>query len=79
MELGGLGIESLRLRKEALLAKWLWQLFMEPFILWHKVSVSRYGSHPFEWVGVGGLNRHYKDLWEAIVCGFPSFSPYFKR
>lgn len=47
MELGGLRIGSLRLCKEALLAKGLWWFLMEFDTLWHKVIVSRHGLHPF--------------------------------
>lgn len=36
-ELGGLGIENLRLRKEAFLAKCLWRFFMEIDVLWYRV------------------------------------------
>ena len=46
MEQGGLGIGSLRVCTEALLAK---QFFMEPDALWYKAIVCRNGLHPSKW------------------------------
>lgn len=46
----GLEIGNLKLHNKAFLAKWLWCFSFEPNSLWHKIIVSKYGPHPFEWL-----------------------------
>lgn len=51
---------------------------MELDALWHKVIVSKYDPHLFEWVIGGGAKWPSKNLWKAITFGLPSFIPLVK-
>lgn len=55
VDLGGLGLGSLRLRNKTFLAKWLRHFFLKPDTR-HRVIVSRYVLHPFKWCGCDGFN-----------------------
>lgn len=73
VDLGGLGIGSLRLRNEALLAKWLWHFFMGSCSLWHEIIVSRYGPYPFDSGTMVVLIDYLKVLGKKLCVDFPPF------
>lgn len=56
-ECGGLGIDDLKNRNLALLAKWGWQLLVEEESLWCKVVESIYGSNSHNWHTSGKIDR----------------------
>lgn len=73
VELGGLGICNLRLRNEALLAKWSWRFPLESNALCCRVIVSEYGPHSFECASVYGSKGTFKNPWKTLSVGFPFF------
>ena len=69
----GLEIDNLRIHNKALLAKWLRCFSLEPNSLWHRIIVSKHGTHPFEWA-VKGLKGTHRNPWKNISFELPIFS-----
>ena len=49
----GFDIGILRVRNMTLLAKWLWRFYYEADSLQHKVIVSKYAPHVWDWIDGG--------------------------
>lgn len=69
---GGLEIGNLRIRNRGMMAKWLWRFHLERGSLWHKIILSKHGSHPFEWT-MRDVKDTLQNPWNDISFELPTF------
>ena len=70
---GGLGIENLLRKNEALLRKWLWRFPLEQDSFWCLIMKSKYGIHNNRWDSNMVVRGSHCNPWKAISNGLDTF------
>ena len=73
VEVGGLGIQRIRLFNQALLRKWLWHFGNEVTHLWLQVIATKYGETSGGWCTRVVKGTHGCGVWKNIRKGAESF------
>ncbi|CAN0921774.1 Transposon TX1 uncharacterized 149 kDa protein [Linum grandiflorum] len=66
-QLGGLGVQDMKILNSALLGKWVWRYAVERSAWWRGLIVDKCGEGVSKWQPVWGLRSAGRSVWKWIV------------